>query len=49
MHNAELSNEILLYISADDFDRILSNEVTEDDLTFKEMPSLKAVLKEFGF
>lgn len=48
MHNGELSTDILEYISADDFDRILCNEISEDDIDFKAMPSLKTVLKEFG-
>lgn len=49
MHECILSDEICYYISSDDYDKLLSvPDLTEDDITFKEVPGLKKVLSEFG-
>lgn len=50
MHEGELSDEICLYISADDFNRLVSVPgISESDIFFKEEPSLRSVLKQFGY
>ena len=45
-----VSDEILYYISEEDFNKLVSSpDVTELDVDFKEMPSLKSILAEFGY
>ena len=49
MHEAILSDEICQYISADDFNKLVSvPNITENDIQFKTAPSLKNILSEFG-
>lgn len=50
MHNAILSDEICLYISQEDFDRLVSEPgISESDVKFYEEPNLNQVLSEFGY
>ena len=49
MPQLNVSDEITLYISKEDFNRLVTEpRITESDVTFKESKSLKAILKEFG-
>ena len=50
MHNSNVSEEILYFISHDDFDRLVSvPSIAEDDIKFKETKSLNELLSEFGY
>ena len=49
MHEVILSDEITEYISADDFNKLVSvPNISENDIKFKTAPSLKTLLSEFG-
>ena len=49
MPQVKVSDEITLYISNEDFNRLVSEpEISENDVTFKESKSLNAILAEFG-
>ena len=50
MPQVKVSEDITLYISRDDFNRLVSEpRVSEDDVKFKEMNSLNKILAEFGY
>lgn len=49
MHEVILSDEICEYISADDFNKLVSvPSITESDVSFKKVSKLEKVLSEFG-
>lgn len=49
MPQLNVSEEITLYISKEDFNRLVTEPgITENDVTFKESKSLNAILAEFG-
>lgn len=49
MHDANVSEDICLYISHSDFIKLISEPgISEDDVKFHEAPSLNKVLSEFG-
>lgn len=49
MPQVKVSDEITLYISNEDFNRLVSEPgISESDVTFKESKSLNAILEEFG-
>lgn len=49
MHEVILSDEICEYISAEDFNKLVSvPRITENDIQFKKAKTLKELLSEFG-
>ena len=49
MSQVNLSEEITLYISRDDFNKLVSEpKITESDVKFKESKSLSKILAEYG-
>lgn len=49
MPQVKVSDEITLYISNEDFNRLVSEPgISENDIVFKESKSLNKVLAEFG-
>ena len=49
MPQVKVSDEITLYISNEDFHKLVSEpQISEDDVCFKESKSLNAILAEFG-
>lgn len=50
MHEGTLNSEICEYISAEDFNKLLSvPKITENDVKFKKAKNLKELLSEFEF
>lgn len=50
MHECVLNDEICLYISSEDFSKLVSEpSISENDIKFHEEPSLKALLEKEGF
>ena len=50
MPQVKVSDEITLYISNEDFNRLVSEtRISESDVKFRESDSLNSILAEFGF
>jgi len=49
MPQVKVSEEITLYISKEDFNRLVSEtRISESDVKFRESDSLNSILAEFG-
>ena len=49
MSQLNVSDEITLYISKEDFNKLISEpKISENDVVFKESKSLNKILAEFG-